>query len=112
LRGKVLLVCIPATSGVGPDLPAAANKWLEKYEKRGLVVVALWKNAGWTWDAAAKELVNQSAATPQQEQQAVAALAKVRGVKYRVGMVSAESGLREMFGGPPGARVAFVDRAG
>jgi HEAT repeat protein len=112
LRGKVQLVFIPGTAGVAPDLPVDGNKWLQKFEKQGMVVLALWKNSGWIWDTAAKVLVNKSDATPQQEQQAVVALAKARGIKYRVGMVLAASGLIEKFGGPAGARVALVDRAG
>jgi hypothetical protein len=112
LRGKVLLVFLPGTAGAVPALSAEANPWIEKFEKQGLAVVALWSYAGWDWDAAAKELVAKPDATPQREQQAVAALAKARGIKCRVGLVSGASGLTDQFGGPALARIALVDRAG
>ena len=112
LRGKVLLILLPETTGVPPDLPAEGNKWLQKFEKQGLVVFALWKCAGWDWDPTAKGLVGKSDASGQQEQQTVAALAKARGIKFRVGLVSAASGLTEQFAGLPGTRLAIVDRAG
>jgi HEAT repeat protein len=35
LRGKVLLILMPQTTGGTPDLPAAASKWLQKFEKQG-----------------------------------------------------------------------------
>ena len=112
LRGKVLLVFLPGTAGAVPALPAEANPWIEKFEKQGLAVVALWSYAGWDWDAAAKALVAKPDATPQREQQAVAALAKARGIKCRIGLVSGTSGLADQFGGPALARIALVDRAG
>jgi COMPASS component SWD3 len=112
LRGKVMLISLPGTAGASPDLLVEGNHWLRKFAKPGLVVVALWKYAGWDWDTANKTLVIKSDATPQQEKQAVAALAESREIKYRVGLVTADSGLTDKFGGPPGARVALVDRAG
>jgi WD40 repeat protein/HEAT repeat protein len=111
LRGKVQLVLLPATNGAIPDLPIEGNKWLQKFEKQGLVVLAFWQKSGWTWDGSAKQLIPNPEATPQQEQQAVAALAQARGVKYRIG-ISASKGLIEKLGGAAGARVAFIDRAG
>jgi HEAT repeat protein len=112
LKGKVLLVSLPATSGSTPELPALCNQWQGRFEKEGLVTLALWNNAGWDWDAAAKEMVSKPDTTPRQEQQAVAALAAARGIKYRVGLLPADGGLTEQFGGPRMARLAVVDRAG
>lgn len=112
LRGKVVVIFLPDTSGATPDLPMLGNKCLEQFEKRGLIVLALWKYAGWDWDAAHKSIVIRPDAAPRQEQRAVAALAKSRGIQYRIGLVSTISGLTEQFGGPGGARVALVDRAG
>src|SRR5258708_3708331 len=36
LRGKVLLVSLPATAGASPDLPALASQWQAKFEREGL----------------------------------------------------------------------------
>lgn len=112
LRGKVVVILLPDTAGAAPDLPVEGSKCLEKYESQGLIVLALWKYAGWDWDAAAKGMVIRTDATSRQEQRAVAAFSKFRDVKYRVGLVSTVSGLTEKFGGPNGPRVAVVDRAG
>jgi HEAT repeat protein len=112
MKGKVLLVSLPATSGSAPELPAQCNQWQGRFEKEGLVTLALWNCGGWDWDAAAKELVSRPDTTPQKEQQAVAALAAARGIKYRVGLLPADGGLTDKFGGPRLARLAVVDRAG
>src|SRR5262249_33203289 len=112
MKGKVLLVSLPATTGSFPELPPLCNQWQTRFEKEGLVTLALWHYAGWDWDATAKELVSKTDTTPQNEQQAVAALAAARGIKYRVGLLPGEGGLTGKFGGPAIARVAVIDRAG
>lgn len=112
LKGKVTLILLPDTSGSEPDLQADANKYLEEFERRGLAVVALWKVAGWDWDAQNKSLVINPNSSPEMEQRAIGELVQQRGIKYRIAMVSAASGLTDKFGGPAGNRVALVDRAG
>ena len=111
-RGKVCVISLPGTTGASPDLLVEGNQWLEKYEKQGLIVMALWKSAGWDWDNAQKSLVMKSEVMSQQELRAVTSLARERGIKYRVGILAADSGLSDRFGGPAAERVALVDRAG
>ncbi len=113
LQGKVVVVCLWSAGGSNaPDLPPEVRRWQQKFEKEGLVVLALWNEEPWNWDAGEKGLVAGSETNPKQQQQAVIELLKVRDVKYRVGLVAPSRKVVEQFGGPATLRFAFVDRAG
>ncbi|MBI3861576.1 MAG: HEAT repeat domain-containing protein [Planctomycetia bacterium] len=112
-QGKVVVVILPdAAPGSVPSLPVEGNAWLQKFEKQGLVVVALCHRAGWAWDAAENDLVVRAGVAPEEEPKAVAELAKARGAKYRVGLAHAGQDLREGFGGPAEPLLAVIDRGG
>ncbi len=113
VAGKVVVIALVAPAGGAiPDLPRQLGAWQQKFGKQDLVVMALWNQSGWDWNAADKALVARPEATLKQEQAALAALAKARGIAYRVGLVAPARGLIEQFGGAPGARFAIVDRSG
>jgi hypothetical protein len=113
LVGKVVVIGLSAPAGGSPpDLPRQAGAWQQKFGKQGLVVLALWNQSGWDWNAGEKALVARTEATLKQEQAAVAALAKARGISFRVGLVAPGRGLIEQFGGPPAAKFAIIDRSG
>src|SRR5262249_48388136 len=92
VKGKGVVGSPPATTGASPELPALCSQWQARFEKEGLVTLALWNYAGWDWDATAKELVSRPDTTSQKEQQGVAALVAARGIKYRVALLPAEGG--------------------
>ena len=112
LQGKVVLVIIPDTADSLPTLPDDVKSWVGEYESRDLVVLALWKGAGWVWDGEVKDLVRKTGATPQAEREGLAELVKARGIKYPIALLPAADKLTDRFGGPGGTRVAIIDRAG
>ncbi|MBS0263227.1 MAG: HEAT repeat domain-containing protein [Planctomycetes bacterium] len=112
LAGKVLLICLPATGDSSPVFPPDVVKWREKFEKQGLVVVGVWKQAGWNWNAETKSLVPRPDASLEAEKQAVAEFAQAQSLGYRLAVVPMAETWTERLGGPAGTRLAVVDRAG
>jgi hypothetical protein len=113
LGGKVVVIALPsAAGGSPPEFPRPADAWQQKFGKQGLAVLGLWNQSGWDWNAAEKALVARAEATLKQEQAALAAMLKSRGISYPVGLVAPGRSLIEQFGGPPAARLAIIDRSG
>jgi hypothetical protein len=113
LGGKVVVIALPSAAvGSPPELPRQADAWQQKFGSQGLVILALWNQSGWDWNAGERALVARTETTLKQEQSALAAMVKARGISYRVGLVAPGRGLIEQFGGPPVARFAIIDRSG
>ncbi|MFN0051115.1 MAG: HEAT repeat domain-containing protein [Planctomycetales bacterium] len=111
--GKVVLLLLPAEPLESPPtLPEEANAWQQRFGEQGLVIASLARAAGWVWDAAAEDLSIAPDVPLDQQRQAVAEMAKARGINYRIGLLKPASTLIEQFGGSPLPRVALIDRAG